>query len=38
MEQHREEFLAEVRRRWRDRDLTPLLPTFNVTKEAKRKR
>jgi len=38
MEQHREQFLAEVRRRWRDRDLTPLLPTFNTTKEARRKR
>ena len=38
MEQHREQFLAEVRRRWRDRDLTPLLPTFNTTKEARRKK
>jgi DNA-binding HxlR family transcriptional regulator len=28
MEKHREEFLAEVRRRWRDRDTTPLLPKF----------
>jgi DNA-binding HxlR family transcriptional regulator len=26
MERDREKFLAEVRRRWRDRDLTPLLP------------
>ena len=38
MEQHRGQFLAEVRRRWRDRDLTPLLPNFKITKEAKRKR
>jgi DNA-binding HxlR family transcriptional regulator len=28
MEKHREEFLAEVRRRWRDGDTTPLLPKF----------
>jgi len=28
MEQHRELFLADVRRRWRERDLTPLLPKF----------
>jgi len=28
MEQHRQEFLAEVRRRWRERDATPLLPRF----------
>jgi DNA-binding HxlR family transcriptional regulator len=28
MEKNREEVLAEVRRRWRKRDLTPLLPTF----------
>jgi DNA-binding HxlR family transcriptional regulator len=28
MEKHREEFLAEVRRRWRDQDSTPLLPKF----------
>ncbi len=26
MEKHREAVLAEVRRRWRERDLTPLLP------------
>ena len=37
MEQHREQFLAEVRRRWQDRDLTPLLPNFKTTKEARRK-
>ena len=28
MEKHREEILAEARRRWRERDLTPLLPEF----------
>ena len=28
MTRHREEFLAEVRRRWRTRDLTPLMPRF----------
>jgi DNA-binding HxlR family transcriptional regulator len=28
MEKSREEVLAEVRRRWRDRDSTPLLPKF----------
>jgi len=28
MEQHRELFLADVRRRWRERDLAPLLPKF----------
>jgi DNA-binding HxlR family transcriptional regulator len=28
METRREEFLAEVRRRWRERDSTPLLPAF----------
>jgi DNA-binding HxlR family transcriptional regulator len=30
MEKHREQFLAEVRRRWRERDSTPLLPKFKV--------
>lgn len=29
MENHREELLAEVRRRWRDRDSTPLIPRFD---------
>jgi DNA-binding HxlR family transcriptional regulator len=38
MERHREEVLAEARRRWRDRDLTPLLPTFNKTIRRKEKR
>ncbi|HUO29915.1 MAG TPA: helix-turn-helix domain-containing protein [Bryobacteraceae bacterium] len=28
MAKHRHEVLAEVRRRWRDRDATPLLPKF----------
>ena len=28
MEKNREEVLAEARRRWRERDLTPLLPKF----------
>jgi DNA-binding HxlR family transcriptional regulator len=28
MEQHRGLFLADVRRRWRERDLAPLLPKF----------
>ena len=28
MEKHREEFLYEVRRRWRDRDTAPLIPKF----------
>jgi DNA-binding HxlR family transcriptional regulator len=28
MEKNREEILAEVRRRWRQRDLTPLIPPF----------
>jgi DNA-binding HxlR family transcriptional regulator len=29
----REQFLAEVQRRWRERDLTPLLPAFNKAKK-----
>jgi DNA-binding HxlR family transcriptional regulator len=29
MEKHREQVLAEVRRRWRERDSTPLLPAFH---------
>jgi len=28
MEKNREQILAEVRRRWKDRDLTPLIPRF----------
>ncbi len=30
MEKNREEFLAQVRRRWRERDSTPLLSEFGV--------
>jgi DNA-binding HxlR family transcriptional regulator len=33
----REQFLAEVQRRWRERDLTPLLPAFKVGKEKRRR-
>jgi len=33
MEKNREGVLAEVRRRWRNRDTTPLLPKFKVRKE-----
>ena len=29
MENNREEILAEVRRRWKDRDRTPLIPRFS---------
>jgi DNA-binding HxlR family transcriptional regulator len=29
MERNREQVLAEVRRRWRDRDATPLIPRFS---------
>jgi DNA-binding HxlR family transcriptional regulator len=29
MEKNREQVLAEVRRRWRERDATPLLPSFH---------
>lgn len=36
MEKHREQFLAEVRRRWRERDLTPLLPDFKTGKVKRR--
>jgi hypothetical protein len=28
MKNNRDAFLAEVRRRWRDRDSTPLIPKF----------
>jgi len=38
MDKHREHFLAEVRRRWRERDLTPLLPEFKSGKERRRRR
>jgi DNA-binding HxlR family transcriptional regulator len=30
LEQHREEALAEVRRRWREQDSTPFLPAFRA--------
>ena len=43
LEKNREGFLAEVRRRWRDRDSTPLIPRFgdsssgrNLTREPER--
>lgn len=29
MEQNREEILSETRRRWRERDSSPLIPSFN---------
>jgi DNA-binding HxlR family transcriptional regulator len=35
MERHRETFLAEVRRRWEERDPTPLIPRFGGTKRKK---
>lgn len=38
MEKNREEVLTEVRRRWRERDLTPLLPKFQNTLSGKEKR
>ena len=39
MEKNREAVLAEARRRWRERDLTPLLPPFkNQKKTAKNTR
>lgn len=31
MEKNREEILAETRRRWEERDPTPLIPRFDVT-------
>ena len=37
MAANREYVLAEVRRRWRERDLTPFLPKFENTTEAKSK-
>lgn len=39
MERNREQVLAEVRRRWRERDSTPLLPKFDesaVNRKSKR--
>lgn len=37
MEKRREEFLAEVRRRWREGDRTPLIPSFKATRGRKEK-
>jgi DNA-binding HxlR family transcriptional regulator len=34
IENHREDFLEEVRRRWRMRDSTPLLPRFETKHNA----
>jgi DNA-binding HxlR family transcriptional regulator len=36
MENNREQVLAEVRRRWRDRDSTPFLPSFDTKTVRKR--
>jgi len=38
MEKNREGVLAEARRRWLERDLTPLLPEFKVKTETGRRR
>lgn len=38
MEQHREQVLAEVRRRWQDRDPAPFLPKFEQNAGARRPR
>jgi len=38
LQQHREEFLAEVRRRWRDRDPEPLMPRFANDKKSGRRK
>lgn len=37
MEKNREVVLSEARRRWRERDPTPLLPEFRSKKETERK-
>ena len=37
MEKNREAVLAETRRRWQERDLTPLLPPFKDPKNTERK-
>ena len=37
MEKDREAFLSEVRRRWQNRDATPLLPRFTGTRATRRK-
>jgi DNA-binding HxlR family transcriptional regulator len=36
MEENREAFLAEVRRRWQARDLTPLIPRFGKQSRSKK--
>ena len=36
MRNHRGEFLAEVRRRWLEKDPTPLLPNFGPVRETRR--
>jgi DNA-binding HxlR family transcriptional regulator len=38
MQKNREQFLAEVRRRWRERDNTPLIPRFRTTASVQPKR
>jgi len=38
MEKNREQVLAEARRRWLERDLTPLLPEFKVKTETRRRK
>lgn len=38
MAKNREEMLAEVRRRWRERDSTPILPWLNGAKEKNKSR
>jgi DNA-binding HxlR family transcriptional regulator len=38
IEKNREQVLAEARRRWLERDLTPLLPEFKAKKETGRRR
>lgn len=37
MASHREQVLAEVRRRWRERDSTPFLPPFATTADKRTK-
>ncbi len=38
MAENREQILAEVRRRWMDRDLTPILPAFGPSGDARNSR
>ena len=37
MKKQRDQFLSEVRRRWQERDLTPLLPEFKAGKKKRRR-